>query len=551
MTTSKEPIRQWSLDSQQTINWGCFEGYWRTTFAAAGGVTMFSGRTGSGKSTYLDANTVLMQPTKTRLNRASNAATTGHARNEAERNVVSYMRGMLDKSRDGADEVNKVLRAGTVWSAIAQTWRNADNAVLTAFVVYFARPDDQTTPSVKRFAHVDGEFDIRCLEQFTQGEHLARPMMPRAIKREYAGVTFEDNLPALHRVLWQRLGIGVNGDGGRAMELLHRVQSSDGIASVNELFTRLVLDKPSTFAKAADAVKHFAKLDEAHGKVELIEDQVRILGGIPDWWNTYRTSQDAGRFYASLAASTDPEALTPFWKWARSREYDLLAVREQKNSADRKDAQAAALLASKEVDKIERLLAANQAKRQANGGARIDRIDNEIRETSDAHQRADTNRAQIKDLCGSHFGVPATAKAYNRQVATSRLFETSYLERHATAEDAWKKAVGAKFPRLARKADLVNEQRYLTGRKDLVPEPLTKIRRRYSDLTGIPERELPFVAELIDMGPGWQGWRTAAELTLGGFAFQLLVPADRATRFRVLTDTERTGRRVTSLIVPL
>ena len=548
--TPNAPIRQWTLDSQQIVNWGCFGGYWRVTFADTGRVTMFSGRTGSGKSTFLDANTVLMQPSRTRLNRASNASTTGHARNETERNVVSYMRGMLDKSRDGADEVNKVLREGTVWSAIAQTWRNADGTVLTAFVVYFARPDDQTTPSVKRFGRVDGEFDLQCLERFTQGEHLARPLLPSAIKREHPGVTFEDNLPALHRTLWHRLGIGVNGDGGRAMELLHRVQSSDGIGSVNELFTRLVLDEPSTFDKAADAVAHFARLDEAHAKVQLIEDQVKILKDIPDWWGTYRSSLEEGRFYEFLAATSDREAVTPFWKWARTREYDLLAVRERQNSDERKAAALAETAAGEAVTEIGRLLTANETKRQASGGARVDQIDTEIRHVSEARGRAETARSQIGALCGDHFAVPATGEAHSRQTTFSRTFETSYGEYHRAATETWKEAVRAKYPLLARRSDLVREQSYLTGRVDLIPEVFSKIRQRYSDLTGIPVADLPYVAELVDMSPEWQDWRPAAELTLGGFAFQLLVPADRVARFRELTDLERTSRRVNSLTVP-
>ena len=35
--------------------------------------------------------------------------------------------------------------------------------------------------------------------------------------------------------------------------------------------------------------------------------------------------------------------------------------------------------------------------------------------------------------------------------------------------------------------------------------------------------DLPFVAELIDMRPEFDAWRTATELALGGFALTMLV----------------------------
>lgn len=545
--------QQWVLSSQQFVNWGCFEGWWKTTYPGAGHVTIISGETGAGKSTLLDANTVLMQPSRKRLNRASNAATKGRARGEDERNIVSYMRGKLDRSREGGDEIAIVLREGSVWSAIAQTWHNADGSVFTALVAYFARPDDRTTPSIKRFGHVDAEFDLRDLEPYTQGQHLANPLSTRAIRRDHPRIDFKDNQPSLHRALWQHLGIGADGDGARAMELLHRVQSSDGIDSVNDLFTQLVLDEPATFARAADAVAHFARLKSSHEKVATIEDQVERLTPIPGLWDTYRENSADTQFYRSLGAVPDRDGttLTPFWKWARTREHDLLDIQELQLSTDHRSAKRAADTAAGEVERIEKRLSDNAAKRYAQGGALLDSLDSAIRHAETERQRADEARVNLQVMCEEFFALPGSAEEHNAQVEAAQAFLDDYDSKRQDAATALEQIQQTGWPMMERRKALQREQAHFTGRGDLLNATLTRIRQRYVELTGIPEQDLCFIAELLDMDQPYEQWRTAAELTLGGFATTLLIPSERAADFRALTDSELTERRIQSITVPV
>lgn len=544
--------QQWVLDSQQFVNWGCFEKWWKLRFPGAGHVTIISGFTGAGKSTLLDANTVLMQPSRKRLNRASNSMTVGRARGEDERNIVSYMRGKVDRTREDGEQVDKVLRTGSVWSAIAQTWHNADGSVLTAFVAYFARPDDRTTPSEKRFGWVEGEFDLRDLEPYTQGQHLASPLSIRAIRRDHPHVNFKENQKALHRVLWQSLGIGTDGDGAHAMELLHRVQASEGIESVDDLFTQLVLDKPATFAKAAEAVQHFETLRAAHLKVTVIEDQTKRLAPIAEKWESYETNREATRFFLDLghAPDCDGTTVTPFWKWARTREYDMLGVAEGDLGRRHRQAVAEQAAARSEIEDIAGRLADNAAKRAANDGDRLDRINDDIRRATTARETAELSRTRLHEVVAPHFPVPASADEWHAQVTRSQQFIDGYQHAQQAATQALEKVLGAKFTLLDRKRQLEAERKHFARRGDVLPDLLTRIREQYADATGIPVEDLRFVAELIDMQPEWEGWRSAAELTLGGFATRLLVPADRAADFRALTDSVPTSRRIRSMPAP-
>ena len=88
--------------------------------------TLLSGASGTGKSTILDAYLALMMPSDTPFNGASNDAAAGRARNPEQRNLLTYLRGKIDDSREAGTGAltDKVLRGidGPTWGAIAMTF---------------------------------------------------------------------------------------------------------------------------------------------------------------------------------------------------------------------------------------------------------------------------------------------------------------------------------------------------------------------------------------------------------------------------------------------
>lgn len=83
------------------------------------------------------------------------------------------------------------------------------------------------------------------------------------MEKAYEGLQVVSSTSALHRKVWQRLGIGDEGDGKSAMRLLYKVQAADAVESVSDLFTRFVLDEPCTYAAAKEAADHFARLKDS------------------------------------------------------------------------------------------------------------------------------------------------------------------------------------------------------------------------------------------------------------------------------------------------
>lgn len=540
--------QQWTLHSMQLVNWGCFDGHHPIRFAGPTQVTLITGATGSGKSTLLDAHIVLLHDPATALNRASNASR-HRSRSDETRNVVSYMRGVTGQTRDVDGEREVVLREGSVWSAIAETWRSNTGGVFTALSMFFAAVTDTTRPSVRRDAWIDDEFDLRWLEQFANGVHLSAPFPPRGMEKAYAGLHVVGSTSALHRKVWERLGIGDEGAGKGAMRLLYKVQAADSVESVSDLFTKFVLDEPCTYTAANDAADHFARLKESHERVRVIEDQTERLAHIQRWWGQYETGREEVRFLAALAPSPVPQD-TPFWKWRRDRECAALEDAEQAATSDYHravDAHRVAVLAADELEAEWQRLSAAVA---TNGAlAALEGLEKQIETAQEKRERVGQDREDLQNAVVATLTVPATLAGYDRQRIASTSFVHDFAVQNTAAEERTFKAK-QKVWELADRLRVLREQRqHFEGRRDVTDKDRDTVRKRYATLVGIPADQLPFAGELIDMLPEYDRWRLAAEKVLGGTATSLLVPEASLAQFRRVADTEQTQYRIPYLIV--
>lgn len=541
-------MQQWTLHSMQLVNWGCFDGHHPVRFAGPGQVTLITGATGSGKSTLLDAHIVLMHDPATALNRASNASR-HRSRSDETRNVVSYMRGVTGQTRDVDGEREVVLREGTAWSAIAETWHSNTGGVFTAMSMFFATVTETTRPSVRRDAWIEDEFDVQWLEPFATGVHLAAPFPPRGMEKTYEGLQVVSSTSALHRKVWERLGIGDEGEGKSAMRLLYKVQAADAVESVSDLFTKFVLDEPCTYAAAKEAADHFARLKESHEKVRVIEDQTQRLTRIPHLWSQYETGREEVSFFAALS----PSALvqdTPLWKWRRDRECAALEDAEQsatnthlRVAEEHRLEKAAADQLNTQWQTLSTAIASNSAL------AALGVLESQIEAAQEKVDRVGQDREDLQNAVAATLTVPTGRAGYDRQRTASTLFVHDYPDAKQAAEkrvDQAKQAVWRYAEELRIQRD---QRRHFEGRRDVTDADRDRIRKRYADLVGIPAGQLPFAGELIDMLPDYDPWRLAAEKVLGGTATSLLVPEQSLAEFRRVADTEPTEHRIPYLIV--
>jgi uncharacterized protein YPO0396 len=126
---------QFRMRRLQVYNWGTFSGIHDVPIAERG--FLFVGRSGTGKSTLLDAFSALLVPPRSV---DFNAAAHETDKNTRDRNLVSYIRGAWAEQKDEAsgEIATSFLRTGTTWSALALSYRNSNGQTVTLVQIFFA-----------------------------------------------------------------------------------------------------------------------------------------------------------------------------------------------------------------------------------------------------------------------------------------------------------------------------------------------------------------------------------------------------------------------------
>ncbi|MDQ8040864.1 ATP-binding protein [Cellulosimicrobium sp. XJ-DQ-B-000] len=533
---------QWRIEALQMVNWGGFHGRREVRFST--GSTLLSGASGSGKSTVLDAYIALMMPSDTPFNGASNDAGGGRARSSEQRNLLSYLRGKMDESRvagshEMRDEVLRGRDGGPVWGAIAGTFVNDNGRRYTVARIYYAKAGARLGGEVvTTFATFDGYLDLTRLEALASTR-----FDKRSLKAAIPGLLTRTSFGEFESTIHTRLGIGDGGDGGRkAMRLLARVQAGMQISRVDGLYKKMVLEKPTTYQAADDALAHFADLEASYTKMVDEAAKVKTLERLPGLQHDLADAETKALLIAQFGA--DDAGPSPFQLWRLRTERRLLDTAVTHNRRDHSSTTTAFETAKTEEADLRARLAQIAKDKNAHGGAAIEERRTEIdrltrsRETVyQANIRFQTRTEPI------NLVVPETSEQFAEAQADATEFLAVSDERE-TALRAEEETVREEelAPLTTRQRELLDERRSLQGRAGAVPQGLHDARVRMAQAAGLdPMEDLPFAAELIDVLPDEEHWRTAVETTLGGIARTVLV--DRRTRNRLSSAIDRVSIR--------
>lgn len=535
--------RQWVARSVQLVNWGGYHGHHEIRLA--GTTTLLTGASGSGKSTLLDAYIALMMSHTTPFNGASNGATSGRARGQEQRNVVSYARGKLDEQRSGgaATAKDRVLRgeSSDTWSAIAMTWSSQAGERITALRAWYvprgaARTDETTAVR----AVVDDDFDLRDLEPLV-AQRFARPGLAAA------GLTTFDTDKAFATRLHAALGIGAAGDGDKAMQLLGRIQAGQQITTVDSLYKAMVLEEPETVRVAARAVAHFDELSEVRLEMDRAQRQVDVLRPMLDHRRAIDDAVAARRVVDGLgvdgpASTTD--APTPFTAWRDRTQLELLRDAEAENRTAHRAAAERVAVAEQRITAAEAELDQVRADQRKNGGDAIEAAERDVREAERTLAEARRAWAELEGQLAPLEREVSSRRDLERLHADARRYReerdahTDALSEAVLEASTREKAAGEAL------AELEREAASLRDRRGNVPRELHEARVALAGAAGLRVEDLPFVAELLEVRGEYEPWREAAGLALGGFALTLLVDEDRLAGFRAAIDAVPSTVRV-------
>jgi uncharacterized protein YPO0396 len=520
---STEGTTQWKAETFQMVNWGGFQGH--HSIAISPTATLISGASGTGKSSLMDAYLALMMPSDTPFNGASNDAGSGRARSADQRNLMTYLKGKTDSTReaDTGELHDQVLRGvdSATWGAVAMTFIDDNARRFTVLRAYFVpRGATKFHEITMKMATVDGALDLRELADAVESK-----FDKRVLKNQFPAIDVFDTYAAFSQTLYTRLGIGAGGEGGKALRLLARIQAGQQVKTVDGLYKSMVLEEPATFAAADKAVAHFEDLERSYGAMLTEAQKAAVLERLPEHYNTYETATAKAAMIDTFGVHRTGD--TPFVLWSLATEAELLERAADTNRAARREIQAEFVRTRDDETALKARVAAVQRQQRDNGGDVLVTLQSELAQLEDRHADVVAERGKLTER----------TTALEITVDSEADFRTAYADADAfiAAFPSAERALDTKRTALQKEAYPIEEQiralkqekAFLTGRESLVPQHLHNARVMIAEAAGLEIEDLPFVAELIEIAPGEEDWRRAAEVTLSSLVRVMLVDESR------------------------
>jgi uncharacterized protein YPO0396 len=510
------------LHRLEVLNWGTFDER-VARLDLDGANTLLTGDIGSGKSTLVDALTTLLLPShRIAYNKAAGAET-------RERSLRSYVLGHYKSERNETSGTSRPigLRDHTSYSVVLGVFRNEGyDETVTLAQVFWMRDTSQGQPD--RF-YVSAEGDLTIAEDFADFGSDLRALRRRL--RERAQV--DDHFPEYGRRARRLLGIPSD----QAMELFHQTVSMKSVGNLNDFVRHHMLEPTDAGERIAGLVAHFDDLTRAHDAVRRAKDQLDALGPLLGHCDRHAELDLSTR---QLTAQRD--ALPVFFAEHR---LGLLADEHHRCTAERETVVTRIETAEGDRKRLGADLERLRLRREGLGGNRIGELERLIdAESATRDQRRSAAERYSAELARAGLDPVADEESFQRR----RAEVTEGLARaRAELEELRDRATELAVDRRAldQESQEINDEIVsLRERRTNIPLTSIRIRTALAEALDLPEDDLPFAGELIQVRPEHTDWQGAAERVLHGFALSILVPADHYAAASAWIDQRHLGARV-------
>ena len=499
---SDDALSGFRLHRLEVFNWGTFDGrVWALN--PDGKNALLTGDIGSGKSTLVDAVTTLLVPAhRIAYNKAAGA-------DNKERTLRSYVLGHYKSERNEISGTTKpvALRNHNSYSVILGVFHNAGYDQTVTLAQVFWMKDAQAQPA--RF-FVCAERALSITVDFANfGSDIAQLRK----KLRAMGAEVFDSFPPYGAWFRRRFGI----DNEQALELFHQTVSMKSVGNLTDFVRSHMLEPFDVAPRIAALIAHFDDLNRAHGAVLKAKRQVEMLSplvadgerhaSLLAQVDEFRAGRDAlGSYFAGLKLGLVVKRIANLTdEWTRQNT-QVTHIEQQR------DAQRAA------VDELKRNIADN-------GGDRLERLTVEIRKKEQEREVRARKAQNYADLVHAVAESPATDEAgFLRQrqaflaMAESAQTQNASLQNHLTEHSV-------NLRQGKQEHDLLTvEINSLKARRSNIPSEQVSMRAALCQAINLPEEEMPFAGELLQVHEDERDWEGAAERLLRSFGLSLLVP---------------------------
>lgn len=490
------------LHKLEVSNWGTFDSLAGEVHTArpAGATTLLVGQNGCGKSTLVDALlTLLVRPVVRNYNVAAGA----QKQERDERSYIKGAYGRVGREEDNRAEVRYLRPDAKHYTVILACFKNgAGNAFTLAQVLHV----NGENHAEKLYCHADGERTIAGDLGRLTSERLKQQV-------ERAGFRVTTNYTEYFVWLQRRVNLRQ-----KAMDVFNQTIAVKDIQSLNRFIREHMLE-PSRLHEKIDGLQaHFRELSEAHQSLVRVRRQRDLLVPIGEKGRLYESKDAELERSQKLATACD--------YFFRQQTIDVLGPECQRRREElartekaRRQIEACARDVSDEVRRLKNEL-------ENAGGARLKVLPHLIKQEQIflAQKRAARERLEAAVVAiGLTMNVDDEAAFTQMRAALPRL-TTSLAQMRNTGQAELQEVLLLRAEANRAAQEIERELTSLSRRQGNLPEWLVEVRRQICMDLRLPERELPFAAELVAVRTEARDWEASIEMVLRSFALSLLLP---------------------------
>ncbi|MBC7532057.1 MAG: ATP-dependent exonuclease SbcCD, C subunit-like protein [Oligoflexus sp.] len=497
-----ERLEGFRLNRFELLNWGTFDQkIWKIEPKNLN--SLLTGDIGSGKSTLVDALTILLVP------RASNQIVFNKAAGaEAqERSLRSYVLGEYKTEVDADGQKAKAvpLRGPRSYSVLLASFYNqtTDKRVNIAQLFYFREKG-----GAPERLFVVSEEDLSIASNFQNFDDI--PDLRRRLRLK--GAKVNDGLKEYAAQFRRLMGIASE----RALELFYQTLSLKSVSDLTQFVRDHMLDSDDSKQRVDELCHSFEDLDRAHKSVVRARQQIEILNPLVKSGLDLQTKEIE---HQSLFAQR--EILEA---WTADHILRLEKLKHARLEEDFQKVETRIVRQDIEIDECRARERGLELAINSNGGARLQELERDQKRIQQELGKAQETRGTFKgrlDTIG--LSMPTSTDQFidlNRQL--NLLHETSKSEENNF--DTSRLDLSISFKSLQSEIQVYRyEIESLKGRPSNIPRHLLELRQSLCQALDIDPTDIPFAGELIQVAAEEQAWEGAIERVIHNFALSLLV----------------------------